>query len=189
MSEEGGPSEVFVDAGVGKGKHLRIEGVVDGQEFMKTSLSSFEIVMFRELCRLRDNCRMRFIEHDFIAGQLVAGICEVRLEEVVTIVGLANQIDEFLDLVLSIGKFAFETPSFELGGAVESFQFVVSGGRNSSGDKLAVLLCSVREQMFAVSETGGNVLIGGFFGFDSVFELSYPLVALSQVITGSKMFA
>ena len=83
----------------------------------------------------------------------------MRLEEVVAIVDLADQIDEFLDLVLSIGKFAFETPSFELSGVVESFQFVVSGGRNSGGHTLAVLLCSMREKIFAVFKTGGNVLL------------------------------
>ena len=75
------------------------------------------------------------------------------------IVDLANQIDEFLDLLLNIGNFAFKTQSFELGGVVELFQFVVSGGRDSSGDKLTVLLCSMSEKIFAVFETGGDVLL------------------------------
>ena len=58
LSEEGGPSEVFVNTGTGEGKLLRIEGVVNGQEFMKTSLSSFKIATFRDLCRLRNNTRI-----------------------------------------------------------------------------------------------------------------------------------
>ena len=161
MSEGSDCVEVVVDGGVGEDKLLGIEAVVGGQKIMKTRLSLFDILMVCGLCWDGKPCRVgeeRVGELGFIDGELVVGICEVRFEESHTIAGLAKQTGELLDLVVSVGKFAFEMPLCEQGGVVALLELVVSGGRNRSGGKLAIQLCRMGEKRLCILETDGQVL-------------------------------